>query len=133
MGWFAIGMLVAAGRVLSVGVAPDAWLLAPIAGPLAIGWVAQTVIGSVTHLLPAVGPGDPVIHAGQRRLLGTAAIPRLIAFQAGVTLLTIGMAGLSPTVTSAGMALLLLVAAADLALLAIAAVRPVRWWPRPIH
>jgi len=131
--WFATGMLVAGGRILWMGVTPDAWLLAPIAGPLAVGWVAQTIIGSVTHLLPAVGPGDPVTHATQRRLLGIAGVPRVVTLQLGTAMLTIGMAGASLVVTSAGMWLVLVVAGADLALLAIAAVRPVRWWPTPIR
>jgi len=121
--WFAVAMLLAGGRVIVLGVAPDAWLLAPVVAPLAVGWVAQTVIGSATHLLPAVGPGDPVVHAAQRRLLGTAAVTRLLTLQTGTALLAVAATGVLPIMAASGLAFVLLAGAVDLGLIAMAATR----------
>ena len=35
--------------------------------PLAVGFVAQAVIGSWTNLMPAIGPGDASAHRGLAR------------------------------------------------------------------
>ena len=88
--WFGFGLAVAATRVLALGADPAGWSLAVLVGPLLIGGVAQILVGAMSHLLPAIGPGDPVRHGWQRRLLGRAAAVRLAALNAGAALVTIG-------------------------------------------
>ncbi len=55
-----------------------------------IGGVSQILVGAMTHLLPAIGPGDHPRHAAQRSLLGRAAGIRLVAINVGATLVTLG-------------------------------------------
>ena len=57
--WFTVAAVVAAGRVLWLGADPTAWTLDLVAVPLAIGWVLQVLLGSWSHLIPSIGPGDP--------------------------------------------------------------------------
>lgn len=87
VGWFAVGLGLAAGRVLVEGASPAAWSTSLVAAPLAVGWVLQALVGSWSHLIPAIGPGGPAGHARRRAVLGRAAAPRLIALNAGVGLL----------------------------------------------
>jgi nitrite reductase (NO-forming) len=89
--WLEVGTTVAAGRVLAFGADPAGWSIEVIAGPLIVGWVGLAILASATHLLPAIGPGNPAIHARQRRLLGRAATVRLALLDAGVTALTVGL------------------------------------------
>ncbi len=88
--WFGFGLAVAAARVLVLGAQPVAWSLTILLGPLVIGGVAQILIGAMTHLLPAIGPGDALRHAGQRRVLGSAATARVGILNAGAALVTLG-------------------------------------------
>ncbi len=88
--WFLVAVIVAGGRVILDGAVPEAWSLEQIAAPFAIGWVAQAMIGSWSHLLPAIGPASIAGHARQRALLGRAAIPRLVALELGVALMVSG-------------------------------------------
>jgi nitrite reductase (NO-forming) len=88
--WLGLGLAVAAARVLDSGANPAGWSLPVLVGPLVIGGVSQVLIGALTHLLPAIGPGDPIRHAAQRRTLGRAAAVRLAALNAGAALMTIG-------------------------------------------
>ena len=119
--WFVVGMAVMAGRVLWLGADPGAWSL-PLAGiPLVIGWVLQVMVGSWSHLIPALGPGDPVARAVRRDLLGRAAAARLAAFNAGVLLAWIGIAAGLPALTLVGASSLGLAVAASLGLAAAAA------------
>jgi hypothetical protein len=88
--WFEIGMAIALGRVLVSGAAPAAWSIEAVGAPLVAGWMGLAVLGSATHLLPAVGPGDQAAHARQRRLLGRFAAVRLAVANAGIAGLAIG-------------------------------------------
>jgi nitrite reductase (NO-forming) len=88
--WFAAGVTLASWLVLDRGAVPDAWSTPLVGAPLAIGWVAQVLIGSWTHLLPAIGPGGPVLHARRRVILGRLATPRLLALNGGALLAAIG-------------------------------------------
>jgi hypothetical protein len=99
--WFEAGMVVAAGRVLLFGADPAGWSADAVVGPLVVGWAGSAVLASATHLVPAIGPGDPGIHARQRALLGWAAGWRLAALDAGVGALSIGIPlGLVPLTTA---------------------------------
>ncbi len=89
-GWFVLGVTVAAIRVVALGAVADAWSTSAVGVPLALGWVTQVLIASWTHLLPAIGPGGPTIHARQRVLLGRGATARLIALNVGTAMLAIG-------------------------------------------
>ena len=60
--WFLVAVAIAAGRVLWLGPVPGAWSMELLAVPLILGWTAQVLIGSWTHLVPAIGPGDQAMH-----------------------------------------------------------------------
>ena len=89
MAWGAAGGGVAAGLVLVHGASPAAWSSAVLLA-LGVGWIAQTIVGAWTHLLPTIGPGGPVLHAAQRTILGRAPTARLAAWQLGTALLVAG-------------------------------------------
>ena len=120
-GWFVVGMAVMAGRVIWLGADPGAWSL-PLAGiPLVIGWVLQIMVGSWSHLIPALGPGDAVTRAVRRDLLGRGATVRLVSFNAGVLLAWIGVASGIPTITLVGASLLGIAIASSVGLAAATA------------
>jgi hypothetical protein len=89
--WFELGIALAAGRLLGFGGQPAGWSLELIGGPLVAGWIGLAVVASATHLVPAVGPGDPLAHARQRAILGRAAVLRLASANGGVALLSAGL------------------------------------------
>jgi len=89
--WFVVGILLATTRILLDGADPAAVRLDSLAGPLVAGWMGLAILASATHLVPAIGPGDPYEHARQRVLLGRLATPRLFAADIGVATLTIGL------------------------------------------
>ena len=89
--WFELGLVVAAGRVVVGGADTAAVSTDLLIGPLVLGWVGLAIMASATHLVPAVGPGHPVAHARQRRVLGRGARPRLIAADAGVAAISLGL------------------------------------------
>ncbi|MEO8463172.1 MAG: hypothetical protein ABI555_08165, partial [Chloroflexota bacterium] len=88
--WLALGFGIAATRVVVMGATPEAWSLQLISGPLVIGAIAQILIGAMSHLVPAIGPGDITAHARQRRLLGIGARVRLVGLNLGALLVTVG-------------------------------------------
>ncbi len=97
--WFFLAAAIAAGRVMWFGASPVAWSVAVIAVPFVLGWTAQVLIGSWTHIVPAIGPGDQPAHAAQRRRLGWAGAVRVIAWNISVALLTLGVpAGTTPLI-----------------------------------
>lgn len=101
-GWFAAAMFVAAGRLLWFGADPQGWSLTTIVAPLAIGWVLQVILGSIAHLLPAIGPGDQTAHRVQRRYLGVGATVRVLALNLGVAGLWAGHLASAPVLVLAG-------------------------------
>lgn len=88
--WFEVGTAIAVGRLLSSGAAPEAWSADAVGAPLVAGWMGLAILGSATHLIPAVGPGDPQAHGRQRSLLGRHAFARLAIANAGIVGLAIG-------------------------------------------
>ena len=88
--WFEIGMAIAVARILLLGSGPATWSIDAIGGPLVAGWIGLAILGSATHLLPAVGPGDPAAHGRQRRVLGRGALARLAIANAGIAGVSIG-------------------------------------------
>jgi nitrite reductase (NO-forming) len=103
--WLQVGTAIAAGRVLWFGSEPAGWSVELIAGPLVVGWVGLSIVASATHLLPAVGPGDPVAHARQRALLGRGAIARLAAMDVGTAALSVGLLVRADALTLTGVVL----------------------------
>lgn len=89
--WFLVATSIAAGGVLRLGAAPAAWSVAAIGVPLVLGWIAQVLMGAWTHLVPAIGPGDPVAHAAQRRRLGRWGTARVVAWNVAVAAMTVGI------------------------------------------
>ena len=124
-GWFVAAIAVAAGRVIWFGADPAGWSIGLVAVPLAVGWVLQVLIGSWSHLLPAIGPGDQPAHAVQRRTLGRLAGPRLLALNGGVAALWFGGVLEIPVASTLGAAC---IGAALLSAVALAAraARPTR-------
>ena len=103
--WLEVGLAVAAGRLLAFGADPAGWKVETVAGPLIVGWVGLAIVASATHLLPAIGPGDPATHARQRRRLGRWAMVRLVLLNAGVLTVAVALPlGWAPLV-SLGVAL----------------------------
>ncbi len=89
--WGTGGVGCAAVLVLARGASPDAWSSAVLVA-LGVGWIAQTLVGAWTHLVPTIGPGDPVLHAAQRRILGRGWLARLVLWQLGAACLAVGVA-----------------------------------------
>jgi len=90
VGWFVIGTAILCADLLTYGVRPAGWSLQHTIGPLIIGWVMQALVGAWSHLVPSVGPGDAARHALQRRELARGATVRLVAWNIGAALVTIG-------------------------------------------
>ncbi len=101
---------VAACGILRLGAAPAAWSVTAIGVPLVLGWIAQVLMGAWTHLVPAIGPGDPVAHAAQRRRLGRSGTARVASWNGGVVMLAVGSAADIDAIAAAGA----IVLAADL-------------------
>jgi hypothetical protein len=122
--WFVVGIVLASWRIVAfaLGLAPDAWSTPLVGAPLAIGWVVGVLIASWTHLLPSIGPGGPPEHAAQRRILGRAAVARVVAFNVGVLLLAVGWPMAIAPLAIAGLALVVAVVIAS-AVLALVALR----------
>lgn len=90
-GWFALAVVVAAYETLS-GRPLAGWSMGALAVPMIAGWMLQELVGSWTHLAPSVTPGDAARHARQRRILAFASRSRLVAWNAGIGLVWIGLA-----------------------------------------
>jgi nitrite reductase (NO-forming) len=123
VGWFALAIFLAAGRVLVAGATPAGWSAVDVAAPLALGWVAQALVASWSHLLPSIGPGDPPVHARQRRLLGRVATARLFGLNLGTVLLAVGLPAGMPGASIAGTLLVGASVGTSLALAAAALLR----------
>lgn len=116
-GWLLVAVSIAAGRFVWLGADPAAWSMALIAAPLALGFVGQVLVGSWSHLVPAIGPGDQAGHARQREILGRWATARIVALNGGALAASIGavLAGLAPTIAAPLIGLGLVLAGGSLA------------------
>ena len=124
--WLLATMAIGTGRIFALGATPAAWDIRLLAVPLVAGWIAQVLVGSWTHLIPAIGPGDQPRHAVQRRWLGRASTTRWALWNAGTALLAIGLPVNADVVAVAGVAALLAALLMGLGLLvsSIVASRP---------
>jgi nitrite reductase (NO-forming) len=90
-GWYTVGIAIAAARVLVDGASPVGWAIEAVAVPLVVGFVLQVLVGSWTHLVPAIGPGDQRVHLRQRSILATGSVQRLVALNVGVGAMVVGV------------------------------------------
>jgi nitrite reductase (NO-forming) len=103
--WFEVGALTATVRLLAAGADPAAASADVLIGPLVPGWVGLAVLASATHLVPAIGPGDPAAHTRQRVLLGHLGGTRLLVADAGIASLALGIPASLHGLVVAGMLL----------------------------
>ena len=129
VGWFALAVSLAAGRVLIKGATLAGWSVVDVAAPLVLGWVVQALVASWSHLLPSIGPGDPPAHGRQRRLLGRFATARLAGYNVGTALLAVGLPSALPAASIAGALLVGASLGTSLALAAAALLRRQAAWP----
>jgi hypothetical protein len=114
--WFAAAVLAALTGILDGGPVAG-WSIGALAIPLLAGWMLQELIGSWTHLVPAVTPGDAVGHARQRRVLAAGSRSRLAAMNVGVAAAWLGAASGQTPLLAPGAALIVGVALASVWLL----------------
>ncbi len=119
--WLVVALGIAGGRSLVSGADPLAWDVGLVGSALAFGWFGQVLVGAWTHLLPAIGPGDPTSHARQRAILGRVAAVRIASLNGGTALATIGVGFGDTSLATAGIAVAAISLAAALALFAVAA------------
>jgi nitrite reductase (NO-forming) len=120
IGWFAVAGSIAAAQVVGGGATADGWSLAQLALPLGMGWAAQILVGSWSHLVPAVGPGTPEQHARQRTILGRFGRWRVVALNIGLALGVAGQVAGMPLAVQAGAVLALVTGGIAVVLLAAA-------------
>jgi nitrite reductase (NO-forming) len=124
--WLVVATAIAAAGIFIDGIGTESWRLELVVGPLVLGFVVQVLLGSVSHLVPAIGRGSPEAHAIERRSLGRAATWRLVGWNVGVGMFTAGQLGVaagigtSALVMLAGGALALVWGLATLALVVLA-------------
>ena len=91
MAWYLAALVAVLVGILRDGPAPDGWTLGAVALPLVAGWAVQVLVGTASHLLPAMVTTRPAVRGAQRVLLGRAASVRLMAWNAGVLLAWVGL------------------------------------------
>jgi hypothetical protein len=124
--WFEVGAFMAAGRLIVAGADPSAATANVLLGPMVPGWMGLAVLASATHIVPAIGPGDPAAHARQRRLLGQLGGTRLVLADGGIAALAIGLPWDLPSLLAGGLVLAALSLASTVALLVTAALSGIR-------
>ena len=128
--WFVVAVAIASGRILLLGAVPAAWAIELLAVPLVLGWFVQVLIGSWTHLVPAIGPGDLATHAAQRAILGRWATARLLLLNTGIVLVVVGQLSGASAMTGIGAGACLAAVGVALAVLIVAAIAPGRREPQ---
>lgn len=118
--WFVGATVIATGQVLAGGASPAGWSLATLAVPIGVGWAAQVLVGAWSHLVPAVGPGNPVQHARQRALLGRLGGVRVLALNLGGLMAVAGHAAGIAALESLGLVIVLVTGAVAIVLLGTA-------------
>jgi hypothetical protein len=124
--WFEVGALTATLRLVIAGADPAATSATAFLGPLVPGWVGLAILASATHLVPAVGPGDPGAHARQRRQLGQLGGTRLVLADVGIAGLALGIPLDLPVLVVLGLLLTGISLGGTVALLVVAVVRGLR-------
>ena len=123
VGWYVASTAVAAIGIVRDGPAVPGWSLGALLIPVLGGWALQALVGSWTHLAPAVAVTDPRRRANQRRTLGWASATRLVVWNGGVLAGWIGLGvGVLP-LAAAGVAAFGAAAVLSVTLLAYALLR----------
>jgi nitrite reductase (NO-forming) len=91
MAWYLAALVATLVGILRDGPAPDGWALGAVALPLVAGWAVQVLVGTASHLLPAMVAARPAVRGAQRVLLGRQAGVRLVAWNAGVLMAWVGL------------------------------------------
>jgi len=117
--WLLVATLIAAIRIAASGADPGGWQRVDLVAPLIGGFVVQTLLGALSHLLPAIGPGSPQRHAAERRILGHDGPLRVGAWNVGVAVASTGVLVQQDVLTAAGAAVLVTDLAATLLLLGL--------------
>lgn len=100
--WFAAACAVALANVVG-GAGVVGWTIGLLTLPMIAGWLMQELVGSWTHLVPAVTTGDAGRHARQRTQLAVGGRARLVGWNVGLALLWLGVAvGAVPLAVSGG-------------------------------
>lgn len=124
--WFEVGALLATLRLLVAGADPVAASATILLGPLVPGWAGLAVLASASHIVPAIGPGDPAAHARQRRLLGQAGGTRLVGANLGIAALAVGIPLAHHELVVSGLLLAAVSLAVTAALLVVATIDGLR-------
>ena len=124
--WFEVGALTATLRLAVAGADPAAASATAFLGPLVPGWVGLAILASATHLVPAIGPGDPGAHARQRRQLGQLGGTRLVLADVGIACLALGIPLDLPALIVLGLLLAGISLGGTVALLVVAVARGLR-------
>jgi hypothetical protein len=115
--WFAAACAVALADVVG-GAEVAGWTIGLLTLPMIAGWLMQELVGSWTHLVPAVTPGDAGRHAGQRTQLAVGGRARRVAWNGGLALLWLGSVVGALSLAATGGALFATAAIASVAILA---------------
>jgi nitrite reductase (NO-forming) len=118
MAWYVVAVATALVGILRAGPSPAGWMLGALALPLIVGWALQVLIGTASHLVPAMVTTQSQIRARQRVTLSRMATARLVTWNAGVLLAWVGLGIGSSTAAVIGVALLALAAATSITRLA---------------
>jgi nitrite reductase (NO-forming) len=124
MAWYLVALVTALVGIVRDGPAPSGWMLGALALPLIAGWTLQVLIGTASHLVPAMVTSEHTTRARQRVLLARTATGRLVSWNAGVLLAWIGLGLGSSAAAVAGVALLALAGATSITRLARALLVP---------
>ena len=118
MAWFVVAVATALVGIVRDGPSPAGWMLGALALPLIAGWALQVLIGTASHLIPAMVTTQSQIRARQRVTLSRMATTRLLTWNAGVALAWVGLGTGSSAAVVVGVGLLALAAAASITRLA---------------
>lgn len=104
-GWFAAAVAIVVVDLAQGGTVAG-WSIGALAVPLVGGWMLQELVGSWTHLAPAVTPGSAARNAAQRRMLARGSRIRPVGWNLGVAGAWIGLGLDIPLLAGIGAALL---------------------------
>jgi nitrite reductase (NO-forming) len=95
MAWYLAALVAVLVGMLRDGPAPDGWTLGAVALPLVGGWAVQVLVGTASHLLPAMVTTRPAVRSSQRVLLAWIGLG---VGAGGMSLVGFGLLGLSVAV-----------------------------------
>jgi nitrite reductase (NO-forming) len=89
--WLLAAVAIVAAAALPAGSSGAGWRLEPVMAPLVAGFALQVLLGSMAHLVPAIGPGGGQEHARARKVLGRRGGLRVAAWNGGTAALSAGL------------------------------------------